>query len=224
MVSQEKYLFKLEGLVGFVFKHLGDWKQCYYCLKRQKIRQPGSRPSKMLCPSQKRLQCQQLPGQNVIKQIYLFWNSIWIIVAGNETESQVSEASELERVLWILYSTKFCDFIFNMLINTYSEINAMQQSFVRKHNFSIWKIDINAWKIKDSRLEIYKMIIALFWVDNKDKKLCFFKEIFLLVEIGIDVAFEISFSFGAMLRSISTIISWCKDFILPFISFLSRAK
>lgn len=52
---------------------------------------------------------------------------------------------------------------------------------------------MNAQKIDDSKLETFGMVIALFQVDNKDEKSCFFEEIFLLAEISIDVAFRMFF-------------------------------
>lgn len=43
---------------------------------------------------------------------------------------------------------------------------------------------MDAGKIDDSRLKTYRIVIALFWVDDKDKKFYFFEEILLLADIS----------------------------------------
>lgn len=48
-------------------------------------------------------------------------------------------------------------------------------------------------KIDNSRLEIYKMVIVLFEINDKDKKTRFFEKTFLLADISIDVAFKVLF-------------------------------
>lgn len=48
-------------------------------------------------------------------------------------------------------------------------------------------------KIDGSSLETYKMIIALFFVDDKDIKIRFFEKIFLLADITINDVFVMLF-------------------------------
>lgn len=47
--------------------------------------------------------------------------------------------------------------------------------------------------IDNNRLKSSGIVIALFHVDHKDEKSCFFKETFSLAEISIDIAFGIPF-------------------------------
>lgn len=48
-------------------------------------------------------------------------------------------------------------------------------------------------KIDGSWLKTFGIVIALFKVEDKEGKFCFFKEIFLLADISINVAFGILF-------------------------------
>lgn len=47
--------------------------------------------------------------------------------------------------------------------------------------------------MNSNRLIIYEMVIALFQMDDKDEKFCFFKETFLLINISMNITFEILF-------------------------------
>lgn len=71
----------------------------------------------------------------------------------------------------------------------------MQLSFVRKVDPYIYKTYVGTKKIDGSRLKIYIMIIALSQVDNIDGKSCFFKETFLLIDMGINAIFVMFFIF-----------------------------
>lgn len=57
----------------------------------------------------------------------------------------------------------------------------------------IYKINMDSQKIDGSKLVIYWMIIALFLVNNTNKKFSFFKETFSFVDINMDVDFEMLF-------------------------------
>lgn len=52
---------------------------------------------------------------------------------------------------------------------------------------------MNAWKIDSNSLEIYEMVNALFSVNDKDEKFCFFEETFLLADGDMDVALRMLF-------------------------------
>lgn len=54
-------------------------------------------------------------------------------------------------------------------------------------------MDVKTQKIDSNQLEIFGKVVTSFLVDDKDKKLCFLKETFLLANISIDVAFEMFF-------------------------------
>lgn len=53
--------------------------------------------------------------------------------------------------------------------------------------------NINTQKIDGNKLKIYKIVIVLFLIDNKDEKFRFFKKTFLLVNSNLDIVFEIDF-------------------------------
>lgn len=73
---------------------------------------------------------------------------------------------------------------------------------------------MGAQKIKGSKLEIFGMVIALFLVDDKDRKFCFFKESFSLADINMDIDFRMFFFILSKVKVISTIASLSKDYIL----------
>lgn len=85
------------------------------------------------------------------------------------------------------------EFSIEVLINSGSNNDAMQSSFKKKLDLCICKINVNTQKINSSRLQIYGIVLGLFWVDKKDGKPHFFEETFLLADISIDIAFKISF-------------------------------
>lgn len=64
---------------------------------------------------------------------------------------------------------------------------------MRKLSFHIRKTDVSALKIDSSRLEIFDIVIAFFWIDNKNGKSCFFKRTFLLADISINITFGMFF-------------------------------
>lgn len=103
------------------------------------------------------------------------------------------DGSKLWRSLCIDYSDQFDRFSIKGLIDSNSKINAMQVGFTREQGFCICITNVCAWKIGSNKLEIYEMVIIFFLVDNKDKKFCFFEEIFLLAEIRKNIAFGIFF-------------------------------
>lgn len=69
----------------------------------------------------------------------------------------------------------------------------MQPSFTKKPRLRICKIDMNTKKINGSRRETFGIVIALFQLDDKDRKSFFFKKTFLLVNISMIVAFGMPF-------------------------------
>lgn len=83
--------------------------------------------------------------------------------------------------------------MFKALINSGREVNAMQPSFARKFGVRIRKTDISAQKVDGSRLQTFGIVIASFLMKNKDRKSRFFDKTFLLVDISMDVTFEIFF-------------------------------
>lgn len=80
-----------------------------------------------------------------------------------------------------------------MFIDLGSKIKNMQPSFIKKLGLCIYKTNVYTQKIDGSRLKTYKIVITLFYIDNKDGKSCFLKKTFLFTDIRMDVAFEMFF-------------------------------
>lgn len=116
-----------------------------------------------------------------------------MIESSKKINPKLSKNIEIQWVLYIYYSTQFVKFSIKVLINSSSKVNVMQPNFARKINFYICKTNVSTQKIDGSRLMIYRMVIALFQLDNKDKKSHFFKKTFLLANISIDVALKMFF-------------------------------
>lgn len=69
----------------------------------------------------------------------------------------------------------------------------MWPSFTKQLGLQMQRVNISAQKIDNSQLEKLSMVIAFYSVDDKDRKSCFIEEIFLLVDISIDIASEMPF-------------------------------
>lgn len=69
----------------------------------------------------------------------------------------------------------------------------MQLSFIKELGFYVYKINVSAQKINVNRVKTFEMIIAFILIDNKNKKLHFFKKTFILADISIDITFSILF-------------------------------
>lgn len=113
--------------------------------------------------------------------------------ASKEADFKVQEWSKIQHVLCIYYSAQFDEFLVKLLIDLSSYVNVMQSSFARKQDFCICKTNIFTQKIDIGRPKIYRIVIALFQINDWDKKFRFFKETFLLANISIDIAFRILF-------------------------------
>lgn len=69
----------------------------------------------------------------------------------------------------------------------------MHLAYPKKLGLDIRKTDVRAQKIDCTTLETFGMVIAVFSIHDKARKICFFEETFLLANINIDVALGISF-------------------------------
>lgn len=113
--------------------------------------------------------------------------------SSKKEDPKVQKGSELQCVLYIYHSTQFNEFLVKTLIDLGNNINMIQASSKRKLSLCICQTNINAKKIDGSRRKTYKMVIALFQVDDKDRKTSFFETAFLLADISMDVVFEMFF-------------------------------
>lgn len=69
----------------------------------------------------------------------------------------------------------------------------MNPNFTKKLGFRIHKTIVNAQKIDGSKLNTFGMVIALFFVEDKEQRSCFFKKMFLLADINIDITLDMFF-------------------------------
>lgn len=69
----------------------------------------------------------------------------------------------------------------------------MHTIYANKIKLSIQKTDVCTKKVDGYVLAIFDIIIEVFLINNKDKKIRFFEKIFLLTNINLDVIFKMLF-------------------------------
>ena len=73
------------------------------------------------------------------------------------------------------------------LLNSGSEVNAINPTFAQKPSFHIQKINVKAQKIDGSTFETFKIVIADFQVENKVARPRFFQKTFLVANTKFEV-------------------------------------
>ena len=79
------------------------------------------------------------------------------------------------------------------LLNSKSEVNAMNLAFTSQLDPRIWKINVGTQKIDGTTLETYGIVIFIFFLLDKDDRETFFKESFLLADVKPDIIFGMLF-------------------------------
>ena len=79
------------------------------------------------------------------------------------------------------------------MLNSGSEINAINPVYDGKQGLHIWKTNVRAQKIDGSAFETFGMVIADFQVENKGGRPRFFQETFLVADTKFEVILEIPF-------------------------------
>ena len=79
------------------------------------------------------------------------------------------------------------------MLDSSSEVNAINPNFVQKLGLKVQKTNIRAQKIDSSALKTLKIVIADFQIENKTGRPRFFQEIFLMIDITFEVILEIFF-------------------------------
>lgn len=69
----------------------------------------------------------------------------------------------------------------------------MALTYTAKLNLKVWPTNVGAQNIDNSTLEMYKIVLANFQVDDKYIRLQFFQETFLVTNISINVILRILF-------------------------------
>ncbi len=99
---------------------------------------------------------------------------------------------ELEWVLCIWYLVTFKNQT-EVLLDWKSKVNAINQAFVLQLDLKTQKTNVRAQKMDSTTLEIYRIIVSIFFVLNKNNRDSFFDKSFLLVNVKLDIILEILF-------------------------------
>ena len=75
----------------------------------------------------------------------------------------------------------------------------MNPDLVKKFGFRVRKTKVDTQKIDGSKLDTFDIVIAFFSMKDKEKRSHFFEEIFLLANISMDIALDMTF-FTLILR------------------------
>lgn len=117
------------------------------------------------------------------------------------TSAPITKASKngkeiLEKILCIYYL--FC--VYNdkknkvkALINSKNKVNAITLIYVAKLCLKICYTNVKAQKIENFSLEIFKMVLANFKVENKQSHIWYFQKTFLLADVSLKMILEIFF-------------------------------
>ena len=100
---------------------------------------------------------------------------------------------EVVRVLCIQYPVRFEEEQVKALLNSGSEVNAMNPNFARKLDLKVWKTNVGAQKIDGSALETFGMVIANFQMEDKANRPRFFQETVLVANTQFEVILEMLF-------------------------------
>ena len=86
------------------------------------------------------------------------------------------------RISCIYYLVQFQEKQVRVLLDSGSEINAMNPNYARKLGLKIRKTNIGAQKIDGSALETFRMVFANFQIEDKANSPRFFQETFLVAD------------------------------------------
>ena len=98
-----------------------------------------------------------------------------------------SDEEDVVRVPCIYYLIRFQEEQVRALLDSGSEVNAMNPDYARKLGLKIRRTNIGAQKIDGSALKTFGMGIADFQVEDKVSRPRFFQEIFLVADTKFEV-------------------------------------
>ena len=114
--------------------------------------------------------------------------------------TNTSREATFEQVPCIWYPVKFCrknnedeKKDVRALIDSGSEVNAIQPAYATKLGFYARKINVSVQKIDGFYMDTFGMVIADCSVKNKLGRVRFFQKTFLLANISLKVVLEIVF-------------------------------
>ena len=116
------------------------------------------------------------------------------------TFAPVTEASQ-ENVVVLNWVPCICYLIWfkkskvqvQALINFGSEVNAMTLGYASKLDLKVRSTNIGMQKIDGSTLEMFKMVLASFQVEDKLRRPRFFQKTFLLADFSVEVVLGMPF-------------------------------
>lgn len=80
-----------------------------------------------------------------------------------------------------------------VLINSDSEINAINTDFAKNLGFQVRKTKVGDQMIDGTKLDTFGMVITSFLIEDKEKISRFFEETFLLADTSMNIALGILF-------------------------------
>ena len=98
-----------------------------------------------------------------------------------------TSSKKVVKVPCIYYPVRFQEEQIRALLNSGSEVNAINLAFAQKLGLHIRKTNVGALKIDGSALETFGIVIAEFQVEDKGSKLRFFQETFLVADTQFEV-------------------------------------
>ena len=105
----------------------------------------------------------------------------------------INDGKKVVKMLCIYYLVRFQEKQIKTLLDSGSEVNAINPNYTWKLRLKIWKTNVKAQKIDGSTLEIFGMVIADFQMEDKASRPRFFQKIFLVLNTKFKVILGILF-------------------------------
>ena len=105
----------------------------------------------------------------------------------------IDASEKVIKVPYIYYSVSLQEKQVKALLDSKSLLNAINPNFALNLDFYIRKTNVRAQKINGSIFEVFEMVIADFWVENKCGRPKIFKKIFLVANIKFQVILKMPF-------------------------------
>ena len=131
----------------------------------------------------KGLFCQKLPR---ISKKLVSVSAIFVPINSDDMEIVI-------KVLYIYYLVQFQKKLNKALLNSSSEVNAINPDYVQKLELKIRKTNIRAQKIDGSDLKTFGIVFTDFLVEDKASRPRFFQEIFLVANTKFEMILGMSF-------------------------------
>lgn len=88
----------------------------------------------------------------------------------------------------IYYLVQLKEKLVQAFIHLGHKVNTMNLTFAKKLGFSVQKTKFGLLKIDDSSFKTFRIVIIFFLINDKADRSRFFKEIFLIADISMNIA------------------------------------